>query len=83
MIAFLQEVCKFAQPFLIVEIVSYFKGKYVTQGQACGYAAGMVLLMVLYSVVSTLGDYLGQVVAMRMRASCTALMARKVRTKSF
>ena len=72
-----QEACKFAQPFLIAEIVSYFKGKYVSQAQAWGYAAGMVLLMVVYSILSTQGEFLGQVLAMRMRSSCTALLTRK------
>lgn len=50
----------------------------MSEAQAWGYAFGMVFLTVVYGLFSTYGEYLGQVVAMRMRTSCTAMLARKV-----
>lgn len=63
---------------MIAQIVSYIKGDGVLEKEAWAYSMGMVLLMLIYSVVSPHGEYLSQVVAMRMRSSCTALIAKKV-----
>ena len=58
----------------------FFKHKDPTSGgKAWGIAVAMVLMNLIYSVASTYGQYLGQVVAMRMRTSCTAILTRKVR----
>ena len=55
-------MCKFSQPFLIADIVSYFKGTGVGEVRAYIAAGGMVLLTGVYSVLSTQGEYLGQIV---------------------